>query len=75
MPDGSEPAVLRIRSSLTEIPAAEWDACADGGNPFISHGFLSALEESGSATEETGWLGQHLCLEDDTGRRRGTVPV
>ena len=75
MPDGTEPAVLRIVSSLTDVPAAEWDACAGGDNPFVSHAFLSALEESGAATEETGWLGQHLCLEDDTGRLLGAVPL
>ncbi|HEX4848326.1 MAG TPA: peptidogalycan biosysnthesis protein, partial [Novosphingobium sp.] len=37
----------RIASGVGALPAAEWDALA-GGNPFVSHAFLSALEDSGS---------------------------
>ncbi len=66
MPDGSDSLAVKVVSRIAEVPAAEWDACA-GDNPFVSHAFLSALEESGSATAETGWLPQHLVLE---GRRR-----
>lgn len=60
---------LRLVHSIAEIPAAEWDACADAlgarpENPFLTHRFLSALEESGSATEETGWAPHHLALEE-----------
>ncbi|OLP60027.1 GNAT family N-acetyltransferase [Xaviernesmea oryzae] len=43
-------------------------------NPFISHAYLSALEESGSATAKTGWLGQHLLIEDDEGGLIGALP-
>ena len=42
-------------------------------NPFVSHAYLSALEESGSATAETGWLGQHLLMEDADGSLRGAL--
>ncbi|GAB4376398.1 MAG: GNAT family N-acetyltransferase [Kiloniellaceae bacterium] len=66
MPDGSDSLAVKVVSRIAEVPAAAWDACA-GGNPFVSHAFLSALEESGSATAETGWLPQHLVLEDPTG--------
>ena len=67
--------MLRIASRIADVPAADWDACARGHptgrrrliNPFISHAFLLALEDSGSATRETGWLPQHLLLEDGTG--------
>lgn len=44
-------------------------------NPFVSHAFLSALEESGSACAETGWLPQHLVLEDEEGRVIGVCPA
>ena len=30
----------RIAGSVSELPAAEWDALA-AGNPFVSHAFLS----------------------------------
>ena len=55
---------LRVISSLSLIAAEDWDACAnpEGAvyNPFLRHAYLTALEESGSATAETGWQGQHL---------------
>lgn len=44
-------------------------------NPFISHAFLSALEESKSACAETGWLPQHLVLEDEDGHVFGVCPA
>ncbi|WP_274424154.1 GNAT family N-acetyltransferase [Chelativorans sp. YIM 93263] len=43
-------------------------------NPFISYAFLKALEESGCATRKTGWMPQHLRLEDAQCRLLGAVP-
>lgn len=43
-------------------------------NPFISHAFLLVLEQSGCAVAQTGWLGQHLVLEDPKGRMVGAAP-
>ncbi|MGF1592697.1 MAG: GNAT family N-acetyltransferase [Kiloniellaceae bacterium] len=61
MPDGSDSLAVQVVGRIAEVPAAEWDACA-GDNPFVSHAFLSALEDSGSVSAETGWLPQHLLL-------------
>jgi len=36
--------------------------------------FRQALEKSGSATAETGWLGQHLLLETDKGELLAALP-
>jgi len=60
---------------LADIPAHEWDACAGDGNPFVSHAFLEALEASGSTTAESGWLPQHLVVEDRAGRLMGAAPL
>ena len=38
----------RLADGVRSIPAADWDACAGAGNPFVGHAFLVALEESGS---------------------------
>ena len=46
MADGGDALTVRIIERIAEIPAAEWDACAGAGNPFVSHAFLSALETS-----------------------------
>ena len=76
-------AVVRVVPRIAAVPAAEWDACARGAdstgetcpaNPFISHAFLHALEESGSATRGTGWLPQHLVLEDAAGGVAACMP-
>ena len=29
-----------ILTSLSDVTAAEWDACVPGGNPFVSQAFL-----------------------------------
>jgi predicted N-acyltransferase len=74
MPD-SEQVTLRVETDITAIPAADWDACAGPDNPFVSHAFLAALEESGSARAKTGWLPQHLVMEDPARRLLGVVPA
>jgi hypothetical protein len=74
MPDGSEAIAVRVVSRIAELPAAEWDLLA-GANPFVSHAFLSALEDSGSATGETGWLPRHLVIAGRDQRLMGAVPL
>jgi predicted N-acyltransferase len=75
MNDTGEPVTLTVHPSIAEIPAVEWDACAGGINPTLSHTFLNAMEESGSATARTGWAAQHLSVADRTGRVVGIVPL
>ena len=93
---------LRLASSIGDVAAEAWDACANpangldlaaadakpactnggGGagqlstaipelststsqyNPFISHDFLSSLEESGSVRARAGWQPMHLLAEE-----------
>jgi predicted N-acyltransferase len=69
-----EAFVLRVAGSIADVPAADWNACAGASNPFVSHAFLAALEQSGSAKAETGWLPRHLLLEDTTGMPIGCMP-
>lgn len=76
---------LRVVEGLAGISPQQWDACANPGltsggeslpyDPFVSYAFLSALENSGSATAETGWAPRHLVLETDDGRLLGAVPM
>jgi uncharacterized protein len=70
----TEAISLRVVSRLDEVPPCAWDACAGQDNPFISHAFLKALEDSGSACAETGWLPQDLLLEDRSGTLVGCMP-
>ncbi len=75
MPDGRDPIAVKVVSRLCDIAADDWDACAGTDDPFLSHAFLSTLEESGSANAETGWLPQHLAIEDPTGRLVAASPL
>src|SRR5713226_7046365 len=70
-----ETITLRIHSAMSEIAPEAWDCCAGDINPTVSHVFLNALEESGSATARAGWGPQHLTLEDRDGRVVGAVPM
>lgn len=66
--DGSPQIEIEVLSSLSQIAAGDWDACAcpeaaDGGrpnDPFTTHRFLSALETSRSVGTGTGWQPRHL---------------
>jgi predicted N-acyltransferase len=70
-----EIVTVRVHSAISEIPAAEWDACAGDVNPTVSHTFLNALEESGSTVPRTGWTPQHLSLAGSEGEIVGAVPL
>jgi uncharacterized protein len=88
---------LRVHAvgSIGQVPAAEWNACANpyapnAGNaiatslpaedqenvynPFISHDFLSALEESGSVGERSGWQVRHFIVKAADGALLATAP-
>jgi predicted N-acyltransferase len=87
---------VRLVKSISEVPAAAWDACAAGPstthvidednlppklstqgqacNPFVSHEFLSACEQSKSVGGRTGWQPSHLLVEDTQGTLLGAAP-
>jgi len=53
---------FEVAESLARIPVGEWNHLA-GGDPFLSHEFLSALHETGCAAGATGWHPQYLLLK------------
>ena len=71
----SAPLTARIADGVTAIPAADWDACAGRGNPFVSHAFLAALETSGSAIAEAGWHPVPIVLDGADGRPAAIAPA
>jgi predicted N-acyltransferase len=75
MNDTGDAVTLTVHPNIAEIPAEEWDSCAGDINPTLSHAFLGAMEESGSATARSGWAPQHLSLADGGGRVVGIVPL
>jgi predicted N-acyltransferase len=75
MPDGKENISIKIITKISDIPSEDWDACAGNSNPFVSHAFLYALEESGSVTDKTGWLPQHLLVNDENDQVVACMPI
>ena len=75
MPDGQEPLTARTVDRIGAVDPDAWDSCAGPNNPFVSHAFLSALEDSGSASAEEGWMPQHMLIEDAAGRLVGCSPL
>ena len=65
--------VARLAGSYGELDAGEWDALA-GGNPFLSHAFLIALEDSGSVGPGSGWKAAPIVIEDAQGRLAAAIP-
>ncbi|MET0238566.1 MAG: GNAT family N-acetyltransferase [Sphingobium sp.] len=66
---------VRMHDSVSAIPAAQWDACAGDANPFVSHAFLSILEESGSVGEGTGWQPLPIVVEAPDGSIAAAAPA
>ena len=68
----------RLIDGLSEVAPETWDALANPpgqpANPFVSHAFLLALEESGSVSAETGWQPAHVIVENK-GAIVGAAPM
>jgi uncharacterized protein len=77
--DDKPDRVIHVHEGIAGIPAAAWDACAnpEGSprNPFLSHAFLLALEESGCVSPRTGWTPRHLAIEAPGGGVAGVMPL
>ncbi len=67
--------LARVAAGVSSFDAGDWDACAGTGNPFLSHAFLSALEESGSATHRTGWQPVPIAIDGPDGRLAAVLPA
>ena len=64
----------RMVEGVSAIPAADWNACAGTGNPFVGHAFLSALEESGSVDARSGWQPLPVVVDGADGHPLGIAP-
>ncbi|BBC79903.1 GNAT family N-acetyltransferase [Acetobacter orientalis] len=71
MPDWS----IKLHDGMQSFTPTEWDTCAGADNPFVSHAFLSALEESRSVSARTGWLAQHVSLHAPDGTLAAVCPA
>lgn len=68
------PYTVKIIVEIEAIDAATWDAMTDG-TPFIQHAFLSALAQSQSVGDGTGWTSYIIAVIDASSQLVGAVPV
>lgn len=64
MADREAEVLARIGSGVAAVDAQSWDAIA-GGDPFLSHAFLSSLEDSASVGPGTGWTPAPILIDDN----------
>lgn len=64
-----------VPESFSEVLESKLeDGFLDPGNPFVSHAFLASLETSKSVGGRSGWLPQHLVVEDERGEVYAAAP-
>jgi uncharacterized protein len=70
----SQGGVVRLADAVVGIDPARWDALT-AGHPFISHGFLSAMEVSASVGPGTGWAPCPIVVDAAEGGLAGALPA
>lgn len=66
---------IRTCDGVSDLSADQWDALTDAANPFMSHAFLSLLEESGSVGGRSGWQPLPIIAEAADGTLVGALPA
>jgi uncharacterized protein len=86
----SSDLTVEVAGGLSAVAASDWDGCAnpragnsgvdrtpaevDPDNPFISHAFLSALEDAGTVGGRSGWSPIHILVKDKAGVLLAAAP-
>ena len=63
-----------LADAISAPAARPGDPALDRDNPFVSHEFLMALEESHCTGGRTGWSPAYLLVEDDAGQLLAAAP-
>ena len=74
MADRETEVVAKLSSGVSGLNATAWDRLA-AGDPFVSHAFLSTLEQSGSVGKGTGWTPATILVEDEASHLIGAAPA
>lgn len=71
----SEPEyVARVAGSVASLDREAWDRLNPGDNPFVSHDFLTALEQSQSVGAGSGWMPAPIVIEGADGALLAAMP-
>ncbi len=74
MADRESEVIAKLASGVSGLNSHAWDRLS-GDDPFVSHAFLSALEESGSVGKGTGWTPAAILVEDESSRLISAAPA
>lgn len=74
MADQETEVLAKIASGVSGLNARAWDRLG-AGEPFLSHAFLSALEDSGSVGRGTGWTPAPILVEDRSSHLIAAAPA
>lgn len=74
MADQESEIIAKIASGVSGLNCRAWDGLG-ADDPFLSHAFLSALEDSGSVGAGTGWTSAPILVEDDADRLLAAAPA
>ena len=75
MSQATEGLQVRFPVDLKDIESDDLDALLDPDQPFLTHAFLSALEESGCVSDSTGWCPHHFSIWDADDKLIAFAPV
>ncbi|TRD11523.1 N-acetyltransferase [Erythrobacter insulae] len=65
---------VRLAPSVGSFGRDEWNALGGTDNPFVSHEFLTAMEDSGSVGKGTGWDPVPIAITDAADTLLGAMP-
>jgi predicted N-acyltransferase len=74
MADRESEIIAKIASGVSGLNGRAWDRLGDG-DPFLSHAFLSALEDSKSVGPGTGWTPAPILVEDEGSHLVAAAPA
>lgn len=74
MADHEANIIAKIASGVSGLNAVAWDRLG-ANDPFVSHAFLSALEQSKSVGQGTGWTPAPILIEDEADHLLAAAPA
>jgi hypothetical protein len=72
--DRETEVIAKIAGGVSGLNAHAWDRLTVD-DPFLSHAFLSALEDSGSVGPGTGWTAAPILVEDEASHLVAAAPA
>lgn len=65
---------VRLAPSVGEFDRTQWNSLGGDRNPFVSHEFLTSLEDSGSVGAGTGWDPAPIAITDSQDTLLAALP-